>query len=183
LPTQPAATHGRSRYNVRPPEPDDRHRIVALADDERLFTHMMIRFSRADMDGWFTAWLDELRQPVRALWPLVIADGTDAVGFVMITQPLEQVAELQWYVSPDRWRTGCATAATERVLPFIFDELRCHRVYATADPDNIASIKTLERAGFRLEGHHVDYVLTHRGWRDRLTYALLADEYGASRDS
>ncbi|MEY2425718.1 MAG: [ribosomal protein S5]-alanine N-acetyltransferase, partial [Actinomycetota bacterium] len=160
MPTHSAASDGRPRYNVRPPEPQDRARIVALGDDERLFTHMMIRFSRAEMDSWFTAWLDELREPGRSFWPLVITAGTDAVGFAMITQPLDQVAELQWYVSPEHWRKGCATAATQRSLPLIFDELGCHRVYATADPDNLASIKTLERAGFRLEGHHVDYVLT-----------------------
>ena len=69
----------------------------------------------------------------------------------------------------------------ERAFTLTFDELGSHRVYATADPDNVASVKTLERAGFRLEGHHIDYVLTHRGWRDRLTYSLLADESARRR--
>lgn len=164
-------------FVVRDPAPGDRESIVALADDERLFKNMMIRFSRSEVDAWFTAWQAETASTERSYWPLVIElDGTTA-GFTMLSRSSPRVAELQWYVAPGNWGRGAATAATRLVLPFLFDVLLVHRVFATADPANKASVRTLERAGFNREGHMRDYVLAHNGWRDRLLYALLDREW------
>ncbi len=148
-----------------------------MADDERLFTHMMIRFSRAEMGAWFTAWLAELDLSDRSFWLLVIDASGETIGFAMLSRASEQVAELQWYVAPAKWGNGAATAATEAVLPLAFDVLGFHRVFATADPANVASLRTLERAGFECEGYMRDYVLAHNGWRDRVMYALLDSEW------
>jgi RimJ/RimL family protein N-acetyltransferase len=137
---------------------------------------MMIRFDRAQMDGWFTAWLDQLAAADRSYWPLIIEVDSSAIGFVMLSRASEQVAELQWYVAPVSWGRGHATDATRAVLAFVFGELGVHRLFATVDPANEASVRVLERTGFRREGHMIDYVLTHNGWRDRFMYALLADE-------
>lgn len=159
------------------PGPSDREAIVSLADDDRLFTHMMIRFSRDDMDGWFSGWQQELAAADRSYWPLVIEAGGVPTGFTMLSRTSREVAELQWYIAPRYWGRGSATRATQLVLPFLFDSGGFHRVFATADPLNRPSVRTLERAGFRREGHMRDYVLTPAGWRDRLMYGLLDHEW------
>lgn len=162
---------------VRDPASVDREPIVGLADDERLFDHMMIRFSRTDMDGWFSAWLAELDAADRSYWPLVIDLAGSTVGFTMLSRFSTQVAELQWYVAPAQWGRGAAGSATSLVLPFAFETLGFHRIFATADPGNHASVRVLERAGFRREGRMRDYVLAHNGWRDRIMFALLSGEW------
>ena len=169
-----ALVHG--RVLIREPRPDDREPIVSLADDDRLFSHMMIRFDRAQMDTWFTAWLEEVAAASRSYWPLIIEVDGSAVGFVMLSRSSDQVAELQWYVTPVSWGRGYATDATHAVLAFVFSDLGVHRLFATADPANEASVRVLERTGFHREGHMIDYVLTHNGWMDRFMYALLADD-------
>lgn len=170
-------------FVVRDPNAADRNAIVALADDERLFDHMMIRFTREEMNDWFSSWLEEVVSSDRSFWSLVIETGGVAIGFALLSPSAsDQVAELQWYVAPKHWGRGAATVATRLVLPYLFDVLGVHRVFATADPANEASVRTLERAGFRLEGHMRDYVLAHNGWRDRLLYALLDFEWRKSQD-
>ena len=168
-------------FVVRDLEPSDRDAIVALADDERLFAHMMIRFTRSEMDGWFTAWQTEVASTERSYWPLIIEVGGAVSGFTMLSRSSPQVAELQWYVAPRNWGRGAATAATSLVLPYLFDVLSMHRVFATADPENEASIRTLQRAGFREEGRMRDYILAHNGWCDRVMLALLDEEWRQAR--
>jgi RimJ/RimL family protein N-acetyltransferase len=167
------------RVRIRDPYELDRGFVVAMADDERLFTHMMVRFTREEISAWFDSWLDELSTASRTYWPLMIDLDDEPAGFALLSTAIEEVAEVQWYVVPTRWGHGCATAATRLALPLMFDDLGFHRVFATADPDNLRSVQTLERAGFRCEGRVVDYVKTHRGWRDRLMFSLLDHEWAA----
>lgn len=162
---------------LREPEPRHREAFVSLADDDRLFTYMMIRFTRADMDGWFTTWQSEISAPDRSYWPLVIELAGTPTGFTMLSTSSPKVAELQWYVSPVYWGRGGATRATPLALAFAFERLGFHRVFATADPLNESSVRVLEGAAFRREGYMRDYVLTHAGWRDRLMFGLLEDEW------
>ena len=182
----PTSTSGSVRlefgeFVVRDPAPDDRDALVDLADDNRLFEHMMIRFTRAEMDSWVTAWQTELASTERSYWPLVIDLAGTTVGFTMLSRASAQVAELQWYVAPAQWGQGAATAATRLVVPLLFDVLEFHRVFATADPHNHPSNRTLERAGFRREGRMRDYVLAHNGWRDRIMYGLVETDWRDGR--
>lgn len=53
---------------------------------------------------------------------------------------------------PDSWRRGFASEATSAVIDFAFSELGLGRIIAITQPDNIASIKTLEKLGLAFEG-------------------------------
>ena len=44
------------------------------------------------------------------------------------------------------------TAAVRAVVPFVFDSLELHRLEAACLPTNAASIKLLEKTGFKREG-------------------------------
>jgi ribosomal-protein-alanine N-acetyltransferase len=68
------------------------------------------------------------------------------------------------------------TAAVRAVIPFAFSTLRLHRVEAACIPDNIASIRLLERSGFRREGVAREYLCINGIWQDHLLYARLRDD-------
>ena len=52
---------------------------------------------------------------------------------------------------PDSWRQGFATEATAAVMDFAFTDLGLRRIIAITQPDNIGSIKTLEKMGLAYE--------------------------------
>ena len=60
------------------------------------------------------------------------------------------------------------------LLGHCFGPLGLHRVEAACMPDNVASRKLLEKAGFDCEGHARAYLKIAGAWRDHLLYAAIA---------
>lgn len=75
------------------------------------------------------------------------------------------------------WGQGYAGEALEGLLGVAFAQAGAHRVYALVDPANTSSVRVVERAKFRLEGHIRRDSFIHGEWRDSLVYALLEDEW------
>jgi RimJ/RimL family protein N-acetyltransferase len=67
------------------------------------------------------------------------------------------------------------------VLEFSFQQLAVHRVYATVDTENAASIRVLEKLGMRREGLLVRSFRSHVEWRDHYLYAIVEDEWASPR--
>ena len=43
-------------------------------------------------------------------------------------------------------------------------------------PENTASLRVVDKLGFRREGLHERYLFIDGAWRDHLTYALVRDD-------
>jgi ribosomal-protein-alanine N-acetyltransferase len=68
------------------------------------------------------------------------------------------------------------TAAVRALIPVVFDLLRLHRVEAACIPSNIASVRLLEKTGFRREGYARAYLCINGMWQDHLLYAQLRSD-------
>jgi RimJ/RimL family protein N-acetyltransferase/SAM-dependent methyltransferase len=75
---------------------------------------------------------------------------------------------------------GYATEAMAAALDYCFRTLKKHRVFASVDPENRASIALLERAGFRREAHFHESLWLRGKWMDDVIYAILEKEYLSS---
>lgn len=78
-------------------------------------------------------------------------------------------------LSRDYWNKGIMTEALEAVITYIFGTLDNHRIIAEVLPENVASLKVLEKLGFQEEGFLRQH-LWHDGtktWHDVITLALL----------
>lgn len=80
-------------------------------------------------------------------------------------------------------RQGYATEAVVRLLGYLFGELHLHRVTATCDVENAASIRLLERIGMRREGHLIENVWFKGGWGSEYCYAVLQKEWSRNHGS
>ena len=58
------------------------------------------------------------------------------------------------------------------VVRYAFEDLELHRVEAACQPDNMASRRVLEKAGFRQEGVAQSYLKINGAWRDHVLTAL-----------
>ena len=73
--------------------------------------------------------------------------------------------------------------ATEGCLPLLrlgFEELGLHRIFASCDARNIASVRVMERLGMRREALFRENEFVKGVWTDELIYAMLASEWRAA---
>lgn len=175
-----------ARLSLRPPSLDD---APAIYDYRRL---PEVNRWLSNEVGDYAGFLGKFAQR-QASWLVVERDG-QVIGGVKIdiedgwaqaevsVQARNTQAELGWTFHPDVFGQGYATEVVRELLTICFQELGLRRIHAGCFADNIASWKVMEKVGMRREGYYVAESL-HRelGWLDGLTYAMLADEWRASR--
>jgi len=99
-------------------------------------------------------------------------------------KPIDQAAyqafltEIGYLLVRREWGKGYAGEAVSALLDQLFDG-GARRVFADTDPDNDASIRLLQRLGFRREGVLRGEWETHIGVRDSVILGLLKDEWRA----
>ena len=101
------------------------------------------------------------------------------VGHVMIGNVLREPlmsAYVGYWVDATVTGGGVITAAVALALDHCFDVVGLHRMEATVRPENAASIRVLEKLGFRQEGLFRRYLEIEGAWRDNFCYAMTADE-------
>ncbi len=151
----------------------DGQAFADLADDEAMFEFMRFRIDRLTVGQTVLYLLQEpqLLSPRRTFNLAVIADG-EFVGWAALGgMTPEGQAEFGWYLRSDAWGRGFATEATSILLRFAFEDLTLKRLIATADPENLASIRVLTTSGLADEGSTAP-VETWRGIRPRVLFSI-----------
>ncbi len=71
---------------------------------------------------------------------------------------------------------GYVTKAVRALVPYVFEELKLHRLQAACLPENERSKAVLRRCGFREEGYARGYLRINGVWRDHVLFAMLRDD-------
>ena len=81
-----------------------------------------------------------------------------------------------YWVSRHLAGRGIAPTAVALATDHCFDHVRLHRVEVNIRPENAASLRVVEKLGFRDEGVRRRYLHIDGDWRDHRTFALVAEE-------
>lgn len=91
----------------------------------------------------------------------------------------ESKIEIYYGMAKEHWGKGYATEALRQMLAFGFRNLDQERIVALVDPENVASVRVLEKIGLvyrkTLEKLHPSFEF----YEGSLYYDLFADEYRA----
>lgn len=71
---------------------------------------------------------------------------------------------------------GIAPTALALAVDHCFGPGGLHRVEANIRPENAASVRVVQKLGFRREGRHERYLYIDGGWRDHDCYAVTRGE-------
>lgn len=71
---------------------------------------------------------------------------------------------------------GIMGKTVRRIIPYIFDDLKLHRIEAAAIETNAPSISLLNKCGFKFEGKVRKYLKIHGKWQDHRLYSFLSDD-------
>ncbi len=89
----------------------------------------------------------------------------------------DRTGEVGYSFHADVAGRGYATEAVRALLELGFGPMGLHRIIARVDERNEASVRVVERLGFRREAREVDSILVKGEWATMLTYALLEHEW------
>ena len=71
---------------------------------------------------------------------------------------------------------GIIPTAVALAVDYCFSVMRLHRIEIAIRPENAASLRVVEKLGFRTEGLRPRYLHIDGDWRDHLVFALNAEE-------
>lgn len=129
----------------------------------------------------FAAMLRQQRREARAgrlLSFAVCVDGRLAGQVTVggLTRGAFDSAHVGYWVDGHLAGRGVMTTALALVLDHCFGPVGLHRVEANVRPENVASLRVLDKLGFQPEGLHRRYLFIDEQWRDHLCFALLAED-------
>ncbi len=147
-----------------------------------MFRYMKFRIDRETAESILQNLLREPYLDPRPSYNLLVEDAEGFSGWAGIDRiDGTDSAQLGWYLRSNRWGRGYATEATRLLLDFGFSTLRRATMWATADPENLASIRVLEKSGLTNRGL-TDPARTWRGQRPRVLFEIEAERWGTPAD-
>ena len=170
-----------SRLVLRPLEPDDLPDLIRYHIRSEFIRYLPIPVQTPETIAKFlNERLAEESDPNRKGWEfgIVPKDVGHVVGTVRIgLRPREdRAAYLAYGIDIDFRGRGYVTEAVNAVIAFGFDELKLHRIWATADIENPESTRVMERVGMHRECLMREDKFIRGEWRSSLLYAILVSD-------
>ena len=168
---------------LRPPALSDAAELLELRsrnrahlepwEPERPLGYYSVEGQRALLESALAA-----REAGRA-FPFLVEHEGRIVGGVNLNEVVRgafQNAYLGYWVDGACAGRGVATEAVRQAVAFAFGAGRLHRVQAAVIPRNAASLRVLEKCGFREEGLARRYLRIAGRWEDHRIFALTAED-------
>lgn len=85
-------------------------------------------------------------------------------------------AQIGYWIDEGFAGRGLVPLAVAMACDYCFETMNLHRIEIAIRPENIKSLRVVEKLGFREEGLRPAYLHIDGDWRDHLVFALNADE-------
>lgn len=83
-----------------------------------------------------------------------------------------RAAHIGYWIDQDFANKGITTRAVIELTSFAFEELNLHRIEINLRPENEASRRVAEKAGYKYEGARARYLHIDGDWRDHITFVI-----------
>jgi ribosomal-protein-alanine N-acetyltransferase len=111
--------------------------------------------------------------------PFVIECDGEIVGQLNVANIVHgsvSSAMVGYWVAPEFAGRGVTPTAVALVTDYLFNIVGLHRVQIDIRPENLASLRVVEKLGYRYEGLKQRYIHINGAWRDHYSFALTHDE-------
>ena len=152
--------------------------VAACANPEttRFTTNLPVPYTEADARAFLAYAADCWRGDDRR--PYAIADAAGGAFLGMIEVRLGEVGSIGYWVAPAARRRGVATRALVLLSRWAVRDGGVERLELITHPDNIASQRVAEKAGFVREGILRSHTRFREGRRDSVLFSLLPADVG-----
>ena len=144
--------------------------------DAMRYWNFPARKSKAETARWVKGLARTSSPHSYQAWAIAEKRGDRCIGMVNYhhREPRNRRLEIGYILARSHYGQGLMTEALQAFVAYCFDELGTHRIEAMISPDNRASIKLVERLGFRREGGPLrDYWRVGEHYTSALVYGLI----------
>jgi ribosomal-protein-alanine N-acetyltransferase len=111
--------------------------------------------------------------------PMVIEVDDVVVGQLNVANIIHgsvSSATIGYWVAPQVAGRGVTPTAVALVSDYLFNQVGLHRVEIEIRPENAASLRVVEKLGYRYEGTKRRHIHINGDWRDHYSFALTQEE-------
>lgn len=168
--------HVKPQLTLRPLAEFDPQELTALFSDPKVLRYQAMNplVTAEDAKEYYNHLVCQSKQHKRLARGIFVNE--EFAGIISIHQIHRDQCFLGYSLIPSYWKQGIATEAAKKMIHIAFDTLQLRRIQSIAHPDNIASIRVLERLRFHPEGTLLEYLRNPRTgcFENRESYALLS---------
>ncbi len=182
-PTAPLTT---GEVTIRPWRPDDLGCVAAAATDPAIPPGTTVPAVPSDAAGrgFLLRQHDWIARGEGVSQAIADPDGDRAIGLVFLARrPQPWIAGVGYWLIPEVRGRGLAARAVDLLAGWALTDLDVLRLEAWVDPDNHASRRTLDRAGFAFGGRLRRFLQLSGRVSDALVFSRVADDPDYPDDS
>jgi [ribosomal protein S5]-alanine N-acetyltransferase len=171
-----AGNDDNGRVVLRPVTAGDQDEFLVLARASTGLHHPW--YSMPMTPEEFRAYLVKYAKPTAEGFLVCLRDGGAIAGVVTVDSIVRgrfQSATLSYAAFAPAAGLGYMSEGLALVLEYAFQDLRLHRLEANIQPANQASLRLIQRLGFRQEGYSPDMLFIDGAWRDHERWAITRD--------
>ena len=157
---------------------DDLGCVEEATQDPRIpkGTTVHATFTPAEGVAWIERQRSRLDEGTGLSQAIADAASNEALGAGVLMTRKPGTVEIGFWLVPRMRGRGFGSRAVLLLARWAVTDAKLARVEALLVPDNIASQRVLEKAGFRREGHLRSYLVFERQRADALIYSLLPND-------
>jgi RimJ/RimL family protein N-acetyltransferase len=164
---------------LRPWRDGDQPSLVRQANNPNVARHLRERFPQpytlADAEGWIALAMQE--SPPLNLAIEVAGQAVGGIGLTLGSDIHRVSAETGYWLGEPFWSRGIVTCALVGFTHYAFTTFaELNRIFAYVDADHPASIRVLEKAGYRREGKLIGAAIKQGRVIDQYLFAITRGE-------
>ena len=143
-----------SGFVLRPWRLDDAESLAANADNRNVWANLRARFPRPYTAATARTWIARcVGGRERCLQLAIDVEGLAVGGMSvdLVTANAPRTGEIGYWIGEAYWGRGIAGEAVRMICPVAYERLALDRLRAIVRSSNAASVRILERSGFRVQ--------------------------------
>lgn len=168
------------RFLIEPFTASDQDFVFEGLSHPEVIRYYGVQFHTYEAAKLQVEWFEQIiREQSGQWWKIVSIETKQRVGAIGMNnyQPQHRSTELGYWLLPQYWKQGIMTEVLPAILYHLFNNKMMHRVCASVELGNYASIKVLEQANFRNEGTQRECEYKNGKFISLVWYSLLEDEW------
>lgn len=154
--------------------------ILDFFKDDEATKYMLYHFYDLDeVQVQMDYYKNQYENETGCYWLMQHKETGENIGVIGLHNILKehQKGELGFWVLPKFNSRGYTTEAAKAVVACCFNNFNFNRVEATVETENPASVKVIEKLGFKHEGTFRQYEMNNGKFIDLMMFAILKNEY------